>query len=83
MRISLDPYVVNMMLGTSVAAHISLLHAGIIAHARDPFSEFHNITDHVCRLLWSLLVIAMWADYRIHSCDFIMMGASGWDRLRL
>jgi len=29
----MNPYVVNMMLGTSVATHISFLHASMIAHA--------------------------------------------------
>jgi len=40
----MDPDTVNMMPGTSVAAHISLLHNGMIAYVQDPFSEFCSIT---------------------------------------
>ena len=40
----MDPCVINMMPGASVATHISLLDASITTHAHDPFSEFHRIT---------------------------------------
>ena len=42
----MDPYAVNMMPGTSVVAYILLLHASIIAHAQDPFSEFASRSVH-------------------------------------
>jgi len=32
------PYAVNMMLGTFVATHISLLHTSMVAHIQGPFS---------------------------------------------
>ena len=34
--------------------HISLLHAGIVAHMQDSFSEFHRVMVRTHRLLWSL-----------------------------
>jgi len=40
-----------MMSGTFVAAHISFLHASVIAHIHDPFLEFDSITVRACRLL--------------------------------
>jgi len=47
----MDPYAISMMPDTFVAAHISLLHASIIAHAQDPFFKFHSITVRAYRLL--------------------------------
>jgi len=73
----MDPYAVNMMSDASVAAHISLLHASMIAHAWDPFSKFHSITVRACRLLWSLPKVTPCVEFRIHYHDFMMMGALG------
>jgi len=47
----MDPYGVNMLLGGSMIAHITLLHIGIEAHAQDPYFEFHSITVRAQRLL--------------------------------
>jgi len=44
----MDPHVVNMMLGTSVAIYISLLHANMVAHMHTPFLSFI--------VLWSMHV---------------------------
>jgi len=53
----MDPYIVNMMPGTSVATHISLLHDSMIALVQDSFPKFHNIMVRACRLLWSLATV--------------------------
>jgi len=78
----MDLYVVNMMSGASVVVHISLLHASIIAYARDPFSEFYTITVCVCRLLWSLPKIDAWVEFKLYDHDFMMTGHPNWDGLR-
>ena len=44
----MDPYAVNMMLGTSVAIHISLSYASMVAHMQTPFWSFI--------VLWSMHV---------------------------
>ena len=37
----MDPYAVNMMLGTSVSTHIFLLHTTmVVGHMQDPFLSF-------------------------------------------
>jgi len=47
----MDPYTMNMMSGISMATHISLLHASMVAHIQDPFSEFHSVRIGTCRML--------------------------------
>ena len=79
----MDPYVVNMMPGTSVATHIPLLHASLIAHAQDPFSEFHTITVRAHRLLWPLSTVDLWVEFRLCYHHFMMTGSPGWDEPRL
>jgi len=73
------PYGMNMMPGASMAAHIVLLHASIEAHAQDPFSEFHNITVHAHKLLWSLPTADMWVEFRLRYYHFIITGNPGKD----
>jgi len=75
----MDPYVVNMIPGISMAARISQLHASIIAHAQDPFSEFYNITVRAHILLWSLLTVDPWVKFRLYYHHFMMTGNPGWD----
>ena len=75
----MDPYAVNMIPGSSVAAHISLLHTSIIAHAQDPLSEFDNITVRACRLLWSLPTIDPYVKFRLRHHHSMMTGNLGWD----
>ena len=75
----MDLYTVTMMSGTSVAAHISLFYASMVAHAQDPFSEFHSIILRVCRVLWSLCTVDMWVEFRLHCHDFMMKGNPSWD----
>ena len=77
----MEPYVVNMVPSTFVAACISLLHDSMIAHAHDPFSEFHSIMVRACRLLWSLPTVAPWVEYRICYHDFMMTGGLGYHYL--
>ena len=55
----MDPYIVNMMPGTSVDIHISLLHAIIVAYVQDPYAEFHSVTAHTHGMLLSLSIIAL------------------------
>ena len=56
----MDPYGINMLPGGSMIVHITLLHAGIEAHAQDPYSEFYSITVRAQRLLWSLPLVRSW-----------------------
>jgi len=63
-------------------AHITLLHMSIEAHAQDPYSEFHSITVRAHRLLWSLLLVSPWVEFRYRYHDFMMTGNSGLDRPR-
>ena len=61
----MDPYVVNLMPGASMAAHIALLHASIEVHTQDPFSEFHSAMVSGHRLLWSLPAVHPWVEFRL------------------
>ena len=56
----MDPYVVNIMLDTSVHTHISLLYAGMVVHMHDPYSRFHSNMVRIHRMLWALLIVAHW-----------------------
>ena len=47
----MDPYAVNMIPSTFVAAHISLRHAGMTVHTQDPFFEFYSITVFVSTVM--------------------------------
>jgi len=75
----MNPYTINMMPDTFVAAHISLLHASMIARTQDPFSEFHNITVCAGRLLWSLPIVNLLVEFKLHYHHFMMTGNLGWD----
>lgn len=72
----------NMMPSTPVVAHVSPLHASMIAHAQDRFSEFHNITVRANRLFWSLPIVDLLIEFRLRYRHFIMTGNLGWDGLR-
>jgi len=60
----MDPYAIKMMSGTSVATHISRLHASMVAHIQVPFSEFH-ITVGTRRLLRSLPKLPLGSSLRL------------------
>jgi len=75
----MDLYVVNMMPSSFMAAHISLLHASMIAHAQDPFFEFHNIMVCACRLLWPLPTVDQWVEFKLRYHHFMMTENLGWD----
>ena len=75
----MDPYGVNMMPGASMAAHISLLHASIGARAQDPFSEFHSVTIHGHKLLWSLPAVHPWVEFRLRYHHYMVTGNPSWD----
>jgi len=79
----MDPYVVNMMLGTSVATHISLLYASMVAHMWDPYFVFHSVTAYTRRLLWFLPIVSPLVEFRIRYHDFMITGALGQDTPRL
>jgi len=79
----MDPYSINMMLGTSVANHISLLHASMIAHMQDPLFDFYSVTILTHRLLWFLPIVTPWVEFRIRFYDFIVTRALGWDGRRI
>ena len=73
----MDPYVVNSMLGASVAAYIVLLHASIEAYAQDPFSEFQSIMVCAHRLLWSLPAAHLWMEFRLRYHHYMVTGNLG------
>ena len=84
--VPLDPYAIQMILGISVAAHISLMPTVMVAHIQELFSEFYNVQARTHRLLWSLPITAlkMSLDYDIkilwlretHDVDiFYILGA--------
>jgi len=50
----MDPYAIHMTPGTSIAAHISRLHASIIVHLQDPYLDFHHVSTYTRKRLWSL-----------------------------
>ena len=75
----MDLYAVNMMPGTYVITHISLLHASIIAHAQDPFSQFDSITVRAHRLLRSLQTNDLGVEFTLRYHHFMMTGNPGWD----
>ena len=76
----MDLYAINMMSGTSIASHISLLHTSMIAHMQDPLSEFHSVTTCAHRLLRSLPMVLPWVEFRIKYHNFMVIGApSGMD----
>ena len=77
-----DPYAIHMAPQTSVAAHISTLHAAIVAHMQDPFSEFHDVMARTRRLLWSLPLVASWHEFRLRYHDFMVIGDPGLNRER-
>ena len=75
----MDPDGVNMMLGVSMADHITLLHAKIDAHTQDPFSKFHNITVCAHRLLWSFPTVDPWVEFRLCYHHYMVTGYISWD----
>jgi len=74
----MDPYAINMMPRTFVSIHISLLHASMIVHMKDPFPELHSVTAYTRRLLWSLPAVAPWVEFMTRYHDYMMIGAPGW-----
>jgi len=60
-------------------AHIALLHAGIEAHAQDPYFEFRSITVRAQRLLGSLPLVGPWVEFRHRYHDFMITRNPGLD----
>ena len=78
----MDPYAIHMTPGTSIAAHISRLHASIIVHLQDPYLDFHHVSTYTRKRLWSLPTVPSWVEFRDRYHDFMVTRASGWDGLR-
>jgi len=78
----MDLYAANVMLSTSMAIHISLLCASMVAHMQDPYSAFHSVMVRKCTLLWSLLTVAPWVEFSTRYHEFITIRALGWDGSR-
>ena len=78
----MDPYAVNMMSCTSMVTHIFLLHASVVVHMEDSYSEFHSTTVCSHKLLQFLPTIASWAEFRARYHDFMTIGAQRWDGSR-
>jgi len=72
--IIVNPYLIHMVPGTSVAAHISQLHATMRDHMQNPQSEFHNVLERTRTLLWSLPVVAPWTEFRQRYSDLMITG---------
>jgi len=72
-------YVIYMMPGTSITAYLFHLHASVVAHMQDPYSEFHYVNIRTYRLLWSWLTMPTWVKFRDQYHDFMVIGAPGWD----
>ena len=80
--IIMNPYLIHMVPGTSVVAHISQLHAAMRDHMQNPQSEFHDVLERTRRLLWSLPVVAPWSEFRQRYNDFMITGEPGIDEER-
>jgi len=80
--ITMNPHLIHMAPGTSVVAYISQLHAAMRAHMQNPQSEFHNVLERTRTLLWSLLVVAPWTEFRQRYSDFTITGEPGIDEER-
>ena len=65
-----------------MATHIFHLHASMVAHMQDCFSEFHNVTASTCRLLQSLSTVVPRVELRACYHDYSMIEAIGQDRPR-
>jgi len=61
----IDPYTIHMLLGTVIAAHISLLHDRIIAHIQELFFEFYSVLVRTYQPRWSLPIIAPCDKFRV------------------
>ena len=75
----MDLYAVNIISGTSIAKHMSLLQAGRVEHIQDLLSEFYDVTTCAHRLLWSLPIVRLWVEFRTQHHDFLVTRAPGWD----
>ena len=65
----MDPYAVSMMLGNSVATHISLLHVHMVVQPRTPFLSFIaswciHVGCFVC--LFYMMVAVRWLNYHVY-----------------
>ena len=64
---------------TPMAVHITILHAAMMAHAQDPFFEFHDMVTRTRRLLGSLPLATPWHEFRLRYHDFMTTGDPGVD----
>ena len=64
----------NMMSGTSVSMHMSLLHDSRVAYMQDPFLSFIMLRSvHIGR--WSLRTVASWVAFGAQYHEFMTTGA--------
>ena len=77
-----NAYTMQMAPNTSMAIHITNLHAAMMAHAQDPFSEFHDVVARTRRLLESLPLVAPWHEFRLRYHEFMATGDPGVDAER-
>jgi len=75
-------YNMHMILGTSVATHVSLLHTAIVVHIQDPFLEFHDVLARTHRLLWTLPLTIPWHEFKLRYDDFMVTRDPGANRER-
>ena len=73
----MNAYTMQMAPHTPMTVHITNLHAAMMAHTQDPFSEFHDVVARTRRLLGSLPLTAPWYEFRLQYHDFMTTGDPG------
>ena len=74
LRAPVDPYAIPMVPKTSVADHISLLYAAMVANMQDLFLEFHDVLTCTRRLLRTLPLTTLWYEFRLCYHNFMVTG---------
>jgi len=69
----MDPYAVNMISSNSVAIHISLLYASMVAHMQNLFMSFIVLWSIPVGLLWTLFIVGPWVEFGIRYHDFMII----------
>ena len=66
-----------------MATHISFLHASMVGHMQNPYSEFHSVTIRTHQVLFPLSIVAPWVNFKTQYHDFMMTRTQGgWVRFQ-
>jgi len=60
-----------------MATHISFLHASMVAHMQNPYSEFHSVTIRTHQVLFPLSIVAPWVNFKTQYHDFMTTRTQG------